>query len=113
MSVYFTSDADAHKIAERADIREAATEAEALAELRRGFMDGDFEVAGMERGSFSDCWVKFVNRPTPDDLARLEREAGPLHVAAPGTHPGGRFWWITPASVIFVPVLKLRPDVAD
>lgn len=108
MTVYFTTDADGHKIAERADIRRADSQEAALEALRGYYSGSDFAVVSLEAGSFGDAWLRFSEAPGASDMARLEREAGALSIQEPGQHPGGRQWWIEPASTVFVPVLRER-----
>lgn len=108
MTVFYTLDADGDHIPERADILQAETEEAALAAMKRYYAgpNSDFKVTGFRRGRFGDCWIKCNNRAAVDaNREKWEAEAGGLYIAEPGQHPGGRSWWITPASDVLVPVV--------
>lgn len=107
MTVFYTLDADGDRIPERADICKAASKQEALAAMRRRYEGADFEVVDLEPGRFGDCWLKVYDRKTLDLKERdWADEAGALMVQAPGEHPGGQAYWVTPCADVFVPVLR-------
>lgn len=107
--IYYTYDADGVRIEERAQIRRAETREEALGETRRYYERSDFDVVDLERGSFGDCWIKCASISTVELYRKdWEAEAGPLIVQEPGSHPGGRAWWVSPSAEIMVPVLRER-----
>lgn len=107
MTVYFTTDADEGRIPERADISKAATMEEALEACRAAYTGSDFEVVELEAGHFGDCWIKVHDRRTLEaKVGEWTDEAGELIVQEPGSHPGGKAFWLTPAADVYVPVLR-------
>ena len=108
MTYYFTSNADGSKIDSDARIRSAATKREVIERMQE--CEKGLAVVDIVEGDFGDCFAKFTREPTADDLQRLSDEYGiPLeafNVRAPGTHPGGRMWWIDVTISVFVPVYK-------
>lgn len=108
MTYYFTSNADGQKIDPDARIKRAESRREVLERMQE--CEKDLAVVDIAEGDFGDCFAKFTAEPSDDDLRRLSDEYGiPLeafNVRAPGTHPGGRMWWIDVTISVFVPVYE-------
>lgn len=106
---YMTFDADDDRIADRGTISGYDSPEEALAVARKSYEGSGFVVTGLESARYGDCWFKVQSGPTPDQLERWAAEADmnvdDLIVQGPGTHPGGRAWWITPRVDVMTPVL--------
>lgn len=106
MSYYFTADADGTKIDGQARFKRADSVPEMVERLQDG--QKDLLVYGVQVGDFGDCWAKFIDRPDADTLEHLAAECGlpvqAFDVRAPGTHPGGRMWWVDVNIPVYVPV---------
>ena len=103
MKIYATRHANDTQIVEDAEIYVFGTRAEAEAFLRKGF-DFEFEVE-VVRGDFSDCWKKFYTfTPDKDAASMFPFESDDLIVQPPGSHPGGKMYWITPQPEVLVAV---------
>lgn len=101
-----TTDNDGEHINEGADIVAFDTREQAEAWLRRSYEDGleEGETIRFEAGRFADCWIKFPHAPDDgQEIGGVPFEQ--LNVQAPGTHPGGRFWWITPRAEVLVAIV--------
>jgi hypothetical protein len=106
MTVYATHDNEQTHITENADIFPFDTEAEARDWLldhwadfvRDAEADGEPVTITTEWGDFGDCWVKSHLKPSADDIGIWCAPFPPdeMHIRAPGTHPGGKQWWISP-----------------
>ena len=111
MTIYATLDADQHYIRDNATIRAFDTEVAAREYLAAAYRDGldDGETLTFEPGHFGDCWFKahIATAPTIDELASWGKPfaADDLIVQAPGEHPGGRAYWITPSEDVLVAVV--------
>lgn len=107
---YATHYSDDGKIAEGADISAFNTEEEARAWLLKAFEKSGWEEAGfqimIEVGSYGDCWIKASRAPEDDDRWIAPFSAADLYVAAPGHHPGGKRYWITPRPDVLVATLR-------
>jgi len=105
-TIFFaTIESDDFTISENAKIRAFSTRSEAEAWLRE-MCDPDEDAPAsitIERGNFSDCWVKTTNEPEAG--ARLSPfTLADCNIQAPGTHPGVRAWWITPRADVLVAI---------
>jgi hypothetical protein len=104
---FYTSDSDGNRIDQSATIYavEAATEAEALEKIKKeliwnGVAEDEVEVIA---GDFGDCWIKLFKEPDADTLNSLSPfSADDLIVQNPGSHPGGKAWWVTPLAPVYV-----------
>ena len=104
--IYATTDANGLTISERAVIRGFASESEALSALAREYDLEPGERLVLDAGSFGDCWIKTHDAPRPDGLLDTSPFAlDDLIVQAPGSHPGGRAWWLTPSDPVMVAVI--------
>lgn len=105
---YFTSNADGTKIDSNARIKRAESRREAIERMQE--CSADLAVVDIQEGDYGDCFAKFTHEPTDDDLERLSDAYGipieAFNVRAPGTHPGGRMWWIDVTISVFVPVYE-------
>jgi hypothetical protein len=66
------------------------------------------EIVDAVPGHFGDCYAKTVGKPDLEALA-LDiplGDADDFIVRGPGTHPGGRMYWIDFAHTVYVPVEK-------
>jgi len=104
----FTCYADGSKIDDSAKFKRASSVSEMLERMQEGFKD--CKVVDCEPGDFGDCFAKFVDEPTQDTLEFLAEEYGVpvevLTVRAPGTHPGGKQWWVDVIETVYVPVFE-------
>ena len=110
---YATNDQNSDgRINRDAAIEKFATEAEARAYLLRGFdpREWDRETAVIAPGNFSDAWMKWTVAPRADSAGHEPFSFSQLDVRAPGQHPGGRFWWITPRPDVLT-VVEIRERV--
>jgi hypothetical protein len=105
MTMYYaTHYSENGKIDQGADISAFPTEQEARDWLLKAFegsglQEDGFEIV-IETGSYGDCWIKYSRAPEDHDRWVTPFALDDLYVAAPGQHPGGKIYWITP-----------RPDV--
>lgn len=104
MSVYATRDSDGGHIARDASIHRFDTVAEARAWLLKPYDPGDWrhDSVQIEAGRYCDCWVKLLAPPRTAGSALPPFARRQLYVQRPGEHPGGRFWWVTPAPDVLV-----------
>lgn len=104
MTVYATTDYDGERISENADILAFDTHEEARAYLLAGYDSRDWDLASAEirHGRWSDCWIKAMSDPGDDPSYIGPFAQSDISVQHPGTHPGGRFWWITPDPDVLV-----------
>lgn len=68
--------------------------------------DFDSRITGWEPAWFGDCWVKRHRAPDADELnddGTMTIDGIVCSISPPGTHPGGRAWWLTPVEDVFVP----------
>lgn len=110
---YATQDSDGIYIREDAEIRAFATLEAAKNWLLSCYDEShfDYSTALFECGEYDDCWTKLHSHPT-DAVDGFELDE--LIVSAPGSHPGGRRWWITPrADVLVVTAISARDDEDD
>lgn len=103
---YATQDASGHEIADSAEIKAFETLEQAEAWLLSAYDPDDFDhaMAVIEQGEFSDCWLKLYRRPDEALLASVGApfDSDGLSVQEPGSHPGGRDWWVTPFADVLV-----------
>ena len=59
-------------------------------------------VVEITEGSFGDCWVKTRKVPRVGDNILSPFNYNSVIVQAPGTHPGGSGYWLTPRDDILV-----------
>jgi hypothetical protein len=109
--IFATHDAEYGRISERATIRAFATYQEARDWLLEAYDPSDWRHSSaiVEPGRFGDCWIKTSSEPTVEDgdlwvgASRVEPfYADQLIIRAPGSHPGGKFWWIEPSEPVLV-----------
>ena len=104
---YFTAAADGERIASDARIDRAHCVRDMLARMQDCCVS---EVTGYVEGTYGDCWAKTISEPTQEDYDWWSNEYGlprDCFIArAPGTHPGGKLWWVELAIPIYVPVFK-------
>lgn len=104
---YFTMYADGNKIDTDAKFQRAKSIPEMISSMQ-GNCAG--EVIAIDEGEFSDCWAKITIAPTDEDFEYWSIQFGLpkdcFIVRAPGTHPGGNFYWIDLSIPIYVPVIK-------
>lgn len=109
---YVTRDTDTDGYIEfDAEIRRFETEETALEYLLDGHDpdEFDFSSARLVRGEFSDCWIKFHEPVTEDHHATAPFRLDEVSVSGPGSHPGGKAWWVTP----YADVMVLRVDAFE
>lgn len=100
---YATHEFDGERISESADIFAFETLAEAEKFLRAPFgSDWDMSDAKVKPGRFGDCWIKTQQAPDLDARWLAPFAPDDLYVSGPGSHPGGRSWWITPGVDVLV-----------
>lgn len=95
---YTTNDADGDRITQNAGIDVHNSEAEARAALLRAYdpKEWDHASAVIEPGSFSDCWIKTFQKPRIGDPLLTPFSYRQVTIQAPGSHPGGKMYWVTP-----------------
>ncbi len=104
---YATQDFNGHYIEEDAGIVAFDTRAEAEAFARQPHERGGLEegeTLTIEEGEFADCWIRAHRKPTVGDSALAPFTYTDVYISAPGTHPGGNVYWITPSREILVAV---------
>jgi hypothetical protein len=102
---YATLDFDGDTIAEDATIFAYATLEEAESYLKSSYSSDEWRVS-IEDGRFSDCWIKAYDKPTAVSDYLAPFDLNDLIIQAPGQHPGGHGYWITPRADILVAVLE-------
>lgn len=100
---YATRDSEDGYINEDAHVAVFDTRAEAEAYLRDGFDSTEWAV-DVEDGRYGDCWMKFQNAPRVGDTSLSPFTYNQLSILAPGQHPGGKQYWITPRPDVLVAV---------
>jgi hypothetical protein len=103
---YFTAWSDGTRIDKEARVHWVASRAEMIERLQeRG---GDLKVIDAVPGDFGDCYSKHIGVPDLERLADAIPFATPddFIVRAPGTHPGGAFWWVDFYPAVYVPVYE-------
>jgi hypothetical protein len=103
MKIYATRDANtdsAGTIDEGASVQAFETRAEAEAWLKKGF-DSDLELE-IQPGEFADCWKKLPDEPRSSDSSIAPFAMKDLIVMAPGEHPGGNRYWVTPRVQVLI-----------
>lgn len=100
---YATNDADGLKIASNATIFAFQTREEAEAWLRKPF-GSEWDQASIKigHGHFGDCWIKTLKEPEADEKWLAPFRLDECIVQRPGSHPGGRMYWITPATDVLI-----------
>lgn len=108
---YATLDADGSHIVQNAHIQAFDTERAARQYLIDSYRDSleDGETLHIDAGDFGDCWIKSYHRPAADDPMLDPYDFADLIVQAPGQHPGGNQFWVSP----FAPVLVAQIVAAD
>jgi hypothetical protein len=101
---YTTNDADGDYIAENAWIDVHDSEAEARAALLKAYdpREWDRAKAVIEPGNFSDCWIKTRQKLGVGDPMLRPFSYTQMIISAPGTHPGGKEYWVTPRAYVLV-----------
>ena len=107
---YYTAWSDWTRFDKEARIHWAASKAEMIQRLQESC--GDLKVIGVEPGSFGDCYSKHTSMPDLDRLAEAIPHATPddFNVRAPGTHPGGGFYWVDFYPTVYVPVYEAEEE---
>lgn len=79
-------------------VRRAKTKAEAEAEIRKAANRDGLTVSKIGHARLPEALVKTLRRVTKEDIRRVSEHTGiplkHLSALAPGSHPGGNFWWI-------------------
>lgn len=107
-AIYATRDADDGKISRVATIQKFATIEAAREWLLSPYDASEWDVSSavIEPGGYGDCWMKWAKAPRVGNPGSGDGYAPftyrQLSVQAPGEHPGGRFWWITPLVDVLV-----------
>lgn len=96
---YATHDWNGSYITENAKIIAFETREAAEAYLLEPFQYAD-ELPKVFPGRFSDCWFKTMRHPRDDQAEPFVLDD--LIIQAPGNHPGGNAYWITPSAEILV-----------
>lgn len=118
MRYYYTFDSEGDKIAENAEIlaieaeSEDAAQAEILKELSNSIvgLEPDESLTLVE-GRFGDCWIKLYYSDSIEQEGAFDPfTRDQIHVGNPGTHPGGKAWWITPLPKIFCLEIKTSKE---
>ena len=107
---YATKHSSAGRIDENADIVAFETEDQARAWLLEPYDSAwDHSTAEIEPGRFGDFWVSDSAAPVVEGEKLIVGsfnccpfDADQLYVAAPGSHPGGPFYWIEPVPEILI-----------
>jgi hypothetical protein len=116
--IYATQHSSAGRIDENADIVAFETEDQARAWLLQPYDSAwDHSNAEIEPGRFGDFWVSDSAAPVIEGDKLIAGsfnchpfDADQLYVAAPGSHPGGRQWWIEPIPGVLVVTSILEMD---
>jgi len=79
--------------------------AETQADAHRDAVHQGWLIEGWERIDLVE-WIKVLGEPVGEQLADMVAplSVDEVNVRAPGTHPGGNFWWIEPSADIYFPV---------
>ena len=103
---YSTGDSANGIIAQNAKIEQFDSREAACAYLATCHADGLDEGEGLtfETGAFADCWVKRHDREEVEapDYAEGPFEKDDLSILAPGQHPGGKAWCVTPFPEVLI-----------
>lgn len=87
------------------EIKQFADSAAALAYASTIYAP-DFRVIGFVEAPMSDTWQKWSREPSAEDIERLTAEVGDVTVREPGTHPGGRAWWVEPVATVHTTIIE-------
>lgn len=105
--ILYTTDHDGESIAAGALIE--LLEAHQLPELTNKLNEvqpDDRQIIGWQEGDYGDCWYKASRKPEVDENGEADFDGMKCSVRNPGTHPGGKRWWIDPADPVLVPVYE-------
>lgn len=114
MTTFYAVATDGTRLDCNSVILSAPTDQAAIAALKAAVaaMGEELEFLGVESGNWGDAAIKVHGEPSEHDLMRWAAEIGvpadSLIVQAPGSHPGGNFYWITPAVDVLVAVYGPR-----
>ena len=109
--IYATHESEEGRIMENATIYAFENEAAAREYLLTTYdaAEWDRESATIEPGRFADAWIRTYSKPHIEGeklisgLCDFEPfYASLLWVTAPGQHPGGKAWWVTPSPDVLV-----------
>lgn len=107
---YITAESDGTKIDRDARIHRVSSKPEAISRLQDCYKDD--EVIDIVEGDFGDAFAKLVAEPDEYILRTISEEYGVevdhLRVQPPGTHPGGKMWWVQVTEPVYVAVLKVN-----
>lgn len=109
MPIYATANNEGEWISQDAEILEFETREDAEDYLCKVWSLEPNESLTLTAGSFSDCWIKSTTSPDGLDYGPFSAEQ--LQVSAPGTHPGGPWWWITPGPEVLVGIITYHDNV--
>lgn len=104
MVFYATLDSDGLRLHEGAEIVKFPTLEAAKAGLLGAFApdDWDHSTAIIAPGEWGDAWLKVHSPVKVGDSMLSPFSRAQVRVRPPGTHPGGRQWWITPFPDVLV-----------
>ena len=82
---------------------------------------GDPEMIGWQEVSgFGDAWKMYDRKAFNaffgeeyEDTGHVEINGIKCRVRAPGSHPGGREYWLDPVDTVYCPVVEIVPDPED
>lgn len=102
--IYATYANDGNRIYNAAGIKAFETEEAARAWLLSSFDPAEYNhaTAVIRPGEFSDAWFKFYTWDAGDENCFAPFTAEQLYIQAPGEHPGGKAWWVTPRPPVLV-----------
>ncbi len=115
MPVYATQDYGDGAIQRHATIRRFATRAQAEEYLLQPYIGGgwDMSTAKIGPGRFSDYWYREIYAaPRIGDPSLAPLSFRQVYVKHPGTHPGGKEWWVTPSADVLI-VTDIREEGAE
>lgn len=91
-------------ISENATIKKFKTFDEAKAWLLIDYDPEYFDqsTAVIEAGEWGDCWIKTSIKPEIGDSMLSPFGYAQIHIQKPGTHSGGKVYWITPKAEVLI-----------
>ena len=102
MTIYATTDNEGDYINEGAYIAKFDSETEAEDYLLAAHdLDGS-EYLEFCHGQYADCWLKTLSAPRVGARVLAPFTFNQVRVARPGSHPGGKKWWLTPAPDVWI-----------
>ena len=104
--IYATQDNDGHRIWGGANIKVFDTPEDAVDFAASAWGLDEGETLTVEAGEFSDCWIKMRRKPVVGDHMLAPFTYNDVIIQPPGTHPGGREYWLTPRRDVLVAVVE-------